>query len=785
MKKSDFIAASIESAHIYYAYLEQNDKGKVECPVRSIKLHEKKDGLALYKLEFPKDKRIPPNTDGMEFVIKGMRYTQKELRIALVVDGVALLVQPVAENLQSIFGELKAEDILLISDLKFLVKNVENWYKEYGNRISIPQCVKFPPYKKHENTRETPTDEQCRALAMMFTRPISYVWGAPGTGKTRCVLAHALLHCIRESHVDGKIVVTAPTNNAVDQTLLGVLSVFAECGESELNIFRLGTPTAALYREYPQICEYGGTAEKISALKAEAYEIEKALEQRAAESAVRERILRQHQVFNEFESALLHYCESLHIKELLAAKEREQAELEKRRKHHVSLCISAKKKYDDFCARRHTILERLLPKKKAANDIRAAILLEQAECCAREAEECCRLLNEKCSEIAALRNTVAAEKLPEQKQALLDFKHREGCPRQLTAAIVGVQYDESSALLHCRIDDAILEAFPPETVYEVSTETLKYRLAECKSQIHVMETCHSTFDSARIIAGTLDTIIGKYDSFLKRSGGNVSHVFIDEAAYAPLAKGIVAFSFGAPVTFLGDHKQIPPVCEMDEYALSAENQSVVLWAQSVVHCEEIFRSSIPLILENAQSRKPPVLPEGCMTALNYTHRFGQNLAAVLAQYVYTGDFHGAPNADVKIKVLKCSPKPKDIKDKMNPCEANEISKCLKENNFEDAAILTPYKEQVKLLQKTVPFAYRGNVMAIHASQGREYDTVILSVRDRMPWWFTDSNNLKSNGRAVLNTALSRAKKQLIIACDEESWKAFDGQLLAEIIRHAN
>ena len=62
---------------------------------------------------------------------------------------------------------------------------------------------------------------------------------------------------------------------------------------------------------------------------------------------------------------------------------------------------------------------------------------------------------------------------------------------------------------------------------------------------------------------------------------------------------------------------------------------------------------------------------------------------------------------------------------------------------------------------------------------------IRRVRDRMPWWFTDSNNLKSNGRAVLNTALSRAKKQLIIACDEESWKAFDGQLLAEIIRHAN
>lgn len=46
---------------------------------------------------------------------------------------------------------------------------------------------------------------------------------------------------------------------------------------------------------------------------------------------------------------------------------------------------------------------------------------------------------------------------------------------------------------------------------------------------------------------------------------------------------------------------------------------------------------------------------------------------------------------------------------------------------------------------------------------------ILSVVDTTKKWFTDSNNLISKGKNVINTAVSRAIDRLIIVCDHDYW----------------
>ena len=81
----------------------------------------------------------------------------------------------------------------------------------------------------------------------------------------------------------------------------------------------------------------------------------------------------------------------------------------------------------------------------------------------------------------------------------------------------------------------------------------------------------------------------------------------------------------------------------------------------------------------------------------------------------------------------------------------------------------------------IPFASTDNVYTIHKSQGQEWDTVFISVVDTENMFFTNTNNKISRGKQLMNTAISRAKKNLIIACDVNYWKSQDNQLITELI----
>lgn len=70
-------------------------------------------------------------------------------------------------------------------------------------------------------------------------------------------------------------------------------------------------------------------------------------------------------------------------------------------------------------------------------------------------------------------------------------------------------------------------------------------------------------------------------------------------------------------------------------------------------------------------------------------------------------------------------------------------------------------------------------MTIHKSQGLEWDTVILSAVDAEEMFFTDSTKIRGN--ALLNTALSRARKHLVIVCDADCWAKRPQQLLGRLV----
>ena len=100
---------------------------------------------------------------------------------------------------------------------------------------------------------------------------------------------------------------------------------------------------------------------------------------------------------------------------------------------------------------------------------------------------------------------------------------------------------------------------------------------------------------------------------------------------------------------------------------------------------------------------------------------------------------------------------------------------------ENYVILTPYNKQRMLIAKMDKSLVRQEkLLTVHKSQGREWDTVIVSLADEPPGYFTNSN--REDGLHVLNTALSRAKKRLILVGDLARWRNQQRQMIAGIIK---
>jgi hypothetical protein len=78
---------------------------------------------------------------------------------------------------------------------------------------------------------------------------------------------------------------------------------------------------------------------------------------------------------------------------------------------------------------------------------------------------------------------------------------------------------------------------------------------------------------------------------------------------------------------------------------------------------------------------------------------------------------------------------------------------------EDAGIITPYNDQVNEFNRQIPSL---SAATIHKYQGREKDTIIMSVVDDIITEFSDDSNL-------INVAISRAKKRfcLVVTGNEQ------------------
>jgi hypothetical protein len=785
MNSNEIRSVCIDSAQTYYNYLSENGKGLQQVDVLELGYSEGKDMILKLRLS---GKLFDTEAIFFKLLTNGKVYNTGEVRVLEYdSDKNILLIKPV-DLVGEGFANVTASDLKVISDLKFLVERVKKWYELNGAFISLPKAVSVLSESFNDIeylTGLAPSDNQRESLRSLFSSPFSYIWGAPGTGKTQFVLSYALLHYIRNKK---KVAILAPTNNAIEQVLRGVLKMTDKAGIERSKILRLGIPSKKFAEEFPQVCEERGILKKLEEAEKQIQILERVVNYLASSKMVN----RSEVCLSEFDKLFELERSKQNAKDKLEELKNKMKEGELDAKYKAKEIERVNKEIRAAQQKIHSWghkLKKLFSSAKSGHEQRLDLLEDKlAELQKQKELSEYRLSHFKPQEeelteaMGRVNNAIAS--------VILSVKRSFEFSTKLYPLLSSLSIDNFKAILQqlhslvaeekhaLEIDVPIFAEYKSYSGEQLSLFLQQARQGRDKLAASSTE---ERLNTVNVVACTLDGYVGRFtDNKLK-----VDHIFLDEAGYASIIKALPLFNSNVPVTFLGDHKQLPPVCEIGDWEMQrdARYADMFLWAQSSIFLESLFIKTMDearkQYLENAPF-SPTLMRR---TSLNSTYRFGINLAKVLGAHVYDNKF-GSSNEFGETQILFVhANKEEGQKSRISINEVKVIKSIINGLGHEDYVVLTPYTRQVKLLGQHLP-ADRNNlrILTVHGSQGREWRTVILSVVDTVDKWFVDSLSPVSRGLNLVNTAVSRSKQQLIIVCDNNYWMNQRGQLITDLIQ---
>lgn len=919
METIDFCRKSYLSAKHYLSHLRDQELGRVVIRIRAInRIGNKKFQLYLAK-----------RTPYVESIILCVRSFNFNERIILSEDDVLeyneqqmFIVIKVDDRITTILSQVNTNEVTIESDLTFIVESVMKWYEFHHQKVKFP-CN--PTLNGEVSYPDNASDEQIKAIESVLSSPVSYVWGAPGTGKTQFVLANCISQYI---DLGKRVLLVAPTNNALEQSLRGIIKILDSKGIDRQKVIRLGRATSEFVYEYPEVCQTGYYDRLI---ESQSRDIDKLLKRKTKQDkkiafldfyssfqnlfelhaeitnridflqneitqsrksivecqalldekqnsyedlknqkrTINRRIEKQNRYYLVTEN-FQEFCEIVRkFDERIERSNQMLFELNDKKAEVMSICnqkqriLSEKRKllYErQKFSKKLSIKLRFFFKRKEKAEFYDGIfaLTSEIENLSREIEHLNLSERELSTRIKAIKENISTENAAKNNNPdfnriakdvfnkLLSFESLQKKFLNELAAFSDFIPDETIEQKLRPLSDALNQnnqliielqeqlGMLDQTIKKFE-ETLSNELNDLQNVDNDLNTLGAKFygnsydfddllvkiqtdisdyeeveidgdidaiikykqeayqnltlklkdflENRLLIACTIDYATIHYRSICNELLSDICHLFVDEAAYCPLIKAGVLFSFGIPVALCGDHMQLPPICEIDRNGIlnKKEHHDIFLWDMSALYFTEIFRSDI--CFDDLHSmyveELSPSFENINVSFLKKTFRFGTQLAAVLDKYIYKNGFHGNDGVVTKIEIIDAprNTNEKDLRESHSELQA--IKQYLETHNPQDYVILAPYKKQCSLIEKELDLP-QGTVNTIHAAQGREWDTVIISVTDSHRKFFMSSNIKKSNGLKIVNTAVSRAKKKLVLVLDYEMWKNAKCELLTDI-----
>lgn len=223
------------------------------------------------------------------------------------------------------------------------------------------------------------------------------------------------------------------------------------------------------------------------------------------------------------------------------------------------------------------------------------------------------------------------------------------------------------------------------------------------------------------------------------------YVIMDEASQVDIKTGALALSCALNAVIVGDDKQLPNVIGREEaLALNA--------IQSTYNVDDRYNAATHSFLQSCVE----VFKDAPVTLLREHYRCHPKIIEFCNGRFYDGELITMTVDHSEDKVLQVirTVKGNHARGHFNQ---REIDVIMQEVMPEYAGkgsvgIITPYRVQAEEINKTLGSDISSTV---HKYQGRECETIIMSIVDNAPTEFSDDPNL-------LNVAISRAKKHLCI-----------------------
>lgn len=247
------------------------------------------------------------------------------------------------------------------------------------------------------------------------------------------------------------------------------------------------------------------------------------------------------------------------------------------------------------------------------------------------------------------------------------------------------------------------------------------------------------------------------------------YVIMDEASQVDIKTGALALSCAMNAVIVGDDKQLPNVVSQEEaLALQAiqltykvddrYNEVTHSFLQS---CVEVFKD-IPVTLLREHYRCHPKIIEFCN------------------QHFYNGELVAMTDDNAEDNVLQVvqTVEGNHARGHFNQREIDVIVQEVLPQYADSGSIgiITPYRQQADEINKALG---KDIASTVHKYQGRECDTIIMSMVDNKPTEFSDDPNL-------LNVAISRAKTHLyVVTNSNEMPKESNLAQLIDYVRYNN
>lgn len=243
------------------------------------------------------------------------------------------------------------------------------------------------------------------------------------------------------------------------------------------------------------------------------------------------------------------------------------------------------------------------------------------------------------------------------------------------------------------------------------------------------------------------------------------YVIMDEASQVDIKTGALALSCAMNAVIVGDDKQLPNV-------VSQEEEKALRAIQDFYHIEDSYNAATHSFLQSCVE----VFKDAPITLLREHYRCHPKIIEFCNQRFYNGELVAMTTDNAEEKVLKVirTPKGNHARSHFNQREIDVITnEVLPEYiNQGSIGIITPYRLQAEEINKTIG---KDIASTVHKYQGRECDTIIMSMVDNTPTEFSDDANL-------LNVAISRAKTHLCVVTNgnEMPQDSILGQLISYV-----